>query len=169
MENDNTQELELTEIEENVEDTENSTTEETVDYKALYEEERSRANKLKRKLYTKDAPIIKNKPQELDDDTVQTVKRLEVIENKRQFGFENSLSPEETDAVFKFANGKPSKETLEHPFIKAGIESLRTQKRVESNTPSSSQRSSTFGGKSFTELSEDERKNAFESRVKSAK
>lgn len=116
---------------------------------------------------TKQAPITKTKPRELDDDIVKTVQELKTIENKRQFGFDHGLSPEETDAVFKFANGNPTKETLDHPFIKAGIDSLRSAKRVEANTPSSSQRSSVFGGKSFVEMSEEDRAKAFEAKMKS--
>jgi hypothetical protein len=110
-----------------------------------------------------------NKGRVVDDEIVTTVKNLELIEKKRQFGYENSLSPEETDFIFKFASNAPNKEILENPFIKSGLEGFRATKRLEKNTPSPSGGSSVFGGKDFTELSTDERKKAFEERVKSIK
>lgn len=170
-ENDN-QDIELIKDDELVEDTndESSTSDDdSVDYKALYEEEAAKAKKLKRKLYTKEPSSINKPKSEEQDEIAKTVKRLAMIEEKRQFQFDNGLSPEETDAVFKFANGKPSKETLDHPFVKAGIESLRSSKRIEANTPSSSQRSSPFAGKQFTEMSEEDRKKAFESKMSNLK
>lgn len=108
----------------------------------------------------------KNKPltakQEPDKEIYKSVKRLEEIESKRQFGFENSLSPEETDFVFKLTGGKPDKEILDNPFVKSGLEGYRAKKRIEANIPSSSSSSSPFRGKSFKEMSDDERKSAYE-------
>lgn len=170
-ENDN-QELDLTkdeEVEDTTEEESPTTDDDSVDYKALYEEEAAKAKKLKRKLYTKEPTSITKSKSEEQDELSKTVKRLEMIENKRQFGFEHGLSPEETDAVFKFSNGKPTKETLDHPFVKAGIESIRASKRIEANTPSSSQRSSPFAGKQFKEMSEEDRAKAFESKMASIK
>lgn len=108
----------------------------------------------------------KNKPlqtkEEPDKEIYKSVKRLEEIESKRQFGFENQLSPEETDFVFKITGGKPDKTILENPFVKSGLEGYRSKKRIESNTPSSSSSYSPFKGKSFKEMSDDERKSAYE-------
>jgi len=127
-------------------------------------------NRLNRKAIAYDATkkqiINKSEP---DDEVVRRLSTLETIESKRQFGFENNLSPEETDIVFQFSQGKPTKETLEHPFIKAGIEQLRAAKRVESNTPSSASHSPVFGNKPFSELSQDERRKAFEQKMKQFK
>lgn len=100
--------------------------------------------------------------EEPDREIVKSVKRLEEIENKRQFGFENNLSPEETDFMFRATGGKPTKESLEDPFIKGGLESYRSKKRLEANTPSSSSSSSPFRSKPFKEMTEEERKRAFE-------
>lgn len=77
---------------------------------------------------------------EIDEDTKKTVANLQLAENKRQFGYANGLSPEETDAVFRI-NPNPTKETLEDPFVKGGLEAIRAKKRVENNTPNSSSRS----------------------------
>lgn len=167
MENDNN---ELDIQNEAVEETETPTTEEdTVDYKALYEEQKREAKKLERKLFTaKASKPLTEKPQ-VDDETVKTVQRLAMLEEKRQFGFDNGLSPQETDYAFKFSGGKPSKEVLEDPFFKAGLEGLRTQKRVEANIPGSSSRSPIFSSKDFAEMDDNERRSAFESAAKKFK
>lgn len=129
------------------------------------------SNRLKIKL-SKVPPPITTVPKEehkIDEDVVQSVKKLEQAEAKRQFGHEHSLSPEETDIAFKFAGGKPSKETLEDSFFKAGLESLRAKKRLENNTPGSNSRSSVFSDKSFAELDEKGREKSFNEAVAGAK
>ena len=110
------------------------------------------AGKKDKALLTKEEP---------DREIVKKVNRLEEIENKRQFGFENQLSPEETDFIFKMERN-PTKEVLDNPFVKAGLEGYRAKKRIESNTPSSSSSFSPFKGKEFKEMSEDEKRKSFE-------
>lgn len=131
------------------------------------------SNRLKIKLAkaTTEPPITKVPKEEhkIDEDVVQTVKKLEQAEAKRQFGSANGLDAEETDIAFQFANGKPTKETLENSFFKAGLESLRAKKRLASNTPGSSSRSSVFSDKPFAELGEEDRKKSFDAKVKSIK
>lgn len=133
--------------------------EEKVDWKAEALKQQAIASRLKKKLGTQPTLQTKEKP---DDEIVKSVKRLEEIENKRQFGFENGLSPEETDFIFKVSQGKPSKDDLENPFIKAGLEGYRSKKRLEANTPSGSSSSSIFRSKEFDEMSKDEQRKAFE-------
>lgn len=165
MENDKKLELELDTIEDNQEET---TTEETTEDVVTIPKKEFTVYRRKAMAYdaTKRSPITKTKT-EPDNELVKTVERLELSDRKRQFGFENGLSPEETDYVFTFSANKPSKDTLEHPFVKAGIESLRKSKTVEMNTPSGSRsHSPLFGGKSYTELSEDEKRQQFEERMK---
>lgn len=101
------------------------------------------------------------KVEPIGEEVVQTVRSLKIAEDKRQFGFENNLSPQETDYVFKFANGKPTKEVLNNPFVKAGIEGLRATKRIEDNTPSSNHRSPVFQGKEFKDMDEEERRKRY--------
>lgn len=104
-----------------------------------------------------------NKPNpKKDDDYKVKVDSLLIAEEKRQFGYQNGLSPEETDYIFKI-NSAPSKELLEDPFIKGGLEAIRSAKRVENNTPSISGRSQKFElPKSKTTLTQDEKQAAFE-------
>lgn len=142
-----------------------------IDWRADALKNRAIANRLKIKLSKVPPPITKvpKQDQKIDEDVVQSVKKLEQAEAKRQFGHEYGLSPEETDIAFKFSGGKPSKEILEDSFFKAGLESLRSKKRLENNTPGSSSRSSVFSEKAFAELDEEGRKKTFESKVKSVR
>lgn len=85
---------------------------------------------------------------------------LELAESKRQYAWENNLSPEETDAVFRL-NSNPTKETLNDIFIKGGLEAFRAKKRVENAIPSPSSRSSAVDGKSFADMTPEEREKNF--------
>lgn len=109
------------------------------------------------------APTVQK---DIDPEFVSRLSKIEQIEAKRQFGFENQLSPEETDYIFTFSNGKPTKEALENPFVKAGIEGFRQSKRAEANIPGTSTKGFMHTGKTFGELSEAEQKQAFEEDMK---
>jgi hypothetical protein len=96
-----------------------------------------------------------------DDDIRKTVEELSLAERKRQFGYQHNLSPEETDAVFRLSPN-PSKETLEEPFVKGGLASIRAKRRVDSNIPSSSSRSASFSLPEKEDLTADDKQKAFE-------
>lgn len=100
------------------------------------------------------------------DHTDKRLANLETIEAKRTFGYENGLSPEETDLAFKYSNGKPSKKILSDPFFKAGLDGMRAAKKTAANIPGATRRSSVYKNKSFGELTRDERKAAHEERMK---
>lgn len=115
----------------------------------------------KRELQTK-AP----KENERLDRIEQAVKRTELLEQKRQFGYENHLSPTEVDYVFKLSK-RPTKKFLDDPFIKGGLESLRSRERTKVNTPGMS--GGTFKnveGKSWTDLKDGEKQQNFNERRK---
>ena len=100
-------------------------------------------------------------PIPVEPDVKDRLYKIEQIEEKRQFGYQNNLSPEETDYLFALAKGsekKPS-ELLADTFVKGGLETVRKQKNNESATPRPSSRSPMVEGKSFNELKpEDKRK-----------
>jgi len=106
--------------------------------------------------------------EEGEDDIRQTVQQLQLAEKKRQFGFENNLSPDETDYLFK-VNPNPDKEMLEDPFIKGGLEAIRAKKRDTQNTPSVSGRSPRFELPKKKDLTPEEKQEAFESFMKNKK
>jgi hypothetical protein len=87
---------------------------------------------------------------------------LELAEKKRQFGYEHGLSPEETDRVFG-VNPNPTKETLDDPFIKGGLDSMRAKKKLESNMPGASTTPSRFAAnKKLEEMKPEEKQAEFD-------
>lgn len=112
---------------------------------------RRHANKPPTKPYTKPASDKGGKGEE--DPLVGRLTAIEVSNAKRDYGYEHNLSPREVDLVFKFANGKPTAKTLNHPFVKGGLEQLRASSNLRNNTPSGSSSSSfEVEGKKFEEL-----------------
>lgn len=98
-----------------------------------------------------------------DDDIKLKVNNLELAETKRAFGYENNLSPKETDYVFRFAGNSDPKQALEDPFIKAGIEAMRSEEKVKNATPSSGGSSGKFTPpKIGDKASESEKQDAFQ-------
>lgn len=103
------------------------------------------------KPYNKPAPNKDGKGEE--DPNAGRLDALEQSNAKRDYGYEHHLSPREVDLVFKFANGKPTAKTLNHPFVKGGLEQLRASSNLRENTPSGSGSSSfEVEGKKFEEL-----------------
>lgn len=160
MENDNEQVVDAELQEEAIAKEEDNASEDTISIPKAEYKKLTRRSIAYDTLKTK-PPTITNKV-EHPDEIVETVKSLKMLEDKRQFGFENGLSPQETDYAFKFSGGKPTKEILEDPFFKAGLDGLRSKQRLENNTPSSSSRSAIFQNKDFKEMTDDERRKAFE-------
>ena len=102
-------------------------------------------------------------PKDQEPETDVRIQRLELSEEKRQFGHAHSLAPEEADSVFAFAQGlglKP-KEALEHPFVKSGIAALRNEAKAANATLGPSSRSPVVEGKTFGEMSIDEKRKNF--------
>lgn len=120
--------------------------------KSQFQQALARAKKAEEALKKRESATLPEK----DDDIHKTVAELKFAETKRQFGYEHGLSPDETDVVFRFSP-KPTKEDLEHPFVKGGLEALRAKRRVESNTPSPSSKIFKVGGKQWHELSSQEK------------
>ncbi len=116
----------------------------------------------------KQVPAEKPKLKSEEDigETGTRLSKLELLETKRQFAWENNLSPDETDKVFSLTRN-PTKETLKDPFIQAGLEGLRALKRVSEATPSTSGRAKKYQGKSFEDLSDDEQKQNYSDHVAS--
>jgi hypothetical protein len=91
------------------------------------------------------------------------VATLKQSEEKRLFGYEHKLSPEETDRVFAYANGvgKKPAEVLPDPFVKNALDGMRSAARREGATPGSSSRSPVVDGKNFNEMNTDDKRKNF--------
>lgn len=135
-------EVELEAIDDTQEDTQEENQEE-VDWKAEALKYKAIAHRQAKKIKGGTPNPKQELPTDVkrDEDLHKTVERLSLAETKRQFGYEHNLSPEETDAVFKITPN-PTKETLEDPFVKGGLATLRAKRKVQDNIPSTSNRSS---------------------------
>ena len=96
---------------------------------------------------------------------VRDVQELKLERSKREFGFANNLSPEETDIVYRF-DGKNPGEALKNPFIKTGLEAFRNQKKAEASSLSPSSRAPKLAQDDFNKMTSEERQKSFEARMK---
>lgn len=158
---------EETQEEETQEESQEENQLEEEDWKAKYEEERQareKAEKLiekrKRRLKRekKEEPKKNYKQEEGDDELSERLARLEQTEEKRIFGHEYGLSPEESDEVFAYAKGKGIKpsEAVESPIMKSALADMRKKQKVEDNTPSSSSKTP-MQKENFTSLKSNEK------------
>lgn len=103
-----------------------------------------------------------------EKETDARIKRLESVEEKRQFQHLHNLSPEETDHVFAYSQGvgiKPT-EALEKPFMKTALQAFRSAQQNDGATPGPSHRSPRVEGKTFSEMTTDEKRKNFSEVVK---
>jgi hypothetical protein len=145
-------------------DTEAETVEteaETAEVKAQKLEETNRKLFERAKKAELELRELKRKPlttkPELDDEIVADVKELKLSEKKRQFGFKHGLSPEETDRLFRFAGETDPAEALKDSFFQAGLKETRREAKVASAIPSSSPGTIKVSGKTFAEMTPEER------------
>lgn len=97
----------------------------------------------------------------------QSIAKTELLERKRQYGYENSLDPKEVDLVFRFTK-RPTVKTLNDPFVKGGLENLRAHKNVKNNTPGSSARQFVVQDKKWNELDARDKQANFTDRRRAA-
>lgn len=93
----------------------------------------------------------------------QSVQRIEQLETKRQFGYENNLAPDEVDVVFRLVK-KPRSKDLSDPIVKGALDGYRTAKRAKNNTPSSSGRPARVSSKEEKNLTPADRRDRFQDR-----
>lgn len=95
----------------------------------------------------------------------KAIRKGEILEKKRTFGFENNLSPAQVDMVFRMTK-RPTKKFLEEAPVKAALDAIAAQSNVRNNTPSGSGRGSfkSSGGKSWDKLDDKEKQDNFADR-----
>lgn len=94
----------------------------------------------------------------------QSLKKTALLEAKRTFGYENSLSPAQVDVVFRMTK-RPTKKFLETPYVKAALDTIAQQSNVRDNTPSGSGRTfKSQGGKSWDKMDANEKQQNFADR-----
>lgn len=105
--------------------------------------------------YKKQASKAKEDPSRFDEIS-KDINELKMEKNKRTFGYEHGLSPDEVDAVFAF-NPAPTKDILDNPFVKGGIDAIRAKKKVNEAIPAPTHAASKIMDKKFEELPADEK------------
>ena len=98
---------------------------------------------------------VPNKSNSSDKD----IQEIKFIHKVSTFAEEHGLSKMQAERVLKLYPDANS-ETLKDPFVSEGIKALAKKERVDESTPRQG-RVSTMAGKSFKEMSEDERKSNF--------
>lgn len=84
-------------------------------------------------------------------------KERQILERKRDFGYENGLSPAQVNLVFRLTK-RPTGKFLKVPHVKAALDAISAQERIRSNTPSNSGRNfRSPSGKKWIELKPEER------------
>ena len=90
--------------------------------------------------------------------------RSRLLEAKRQFGYENGLSPDEVDVVFRLTK-RPTAKALKDPVIAGALEGHRTAKRARNNIPSTQGRpGARHSAKADKDLTPKERQDRFADR-----
>lgn len=89
--------------------------------------------------------------------------KADELESKRQFGYENDLSPDEVDVVYRLSK-KPSAKTLRDPIVKGALEGHRQAKALKKNTPRGSSRPIKVGQAASKDQSPSERRSNFANR-----
>lgn len=112
------------------------------------------------KLQTRETPEISSRVEQLESQLA-----------KSKFARTHGYNDEETDLIHSMASGlKVSPEQAkDNPYIKTAIETVRSQKRAEANTPGSSTTISLEGGKKWDEMDKAEQQKNFPNFVEQLK
>lgn len=100
---------------------------------------------------------------EVEPELDSRLKKLEVSEQKRMFQHAHNLTPEEADHLFNYAQGAnvTPDQALESPFIKTALDAFRNARKNDDATPRPSGRSPVVEGKTFAQMTNDERRANF--------
>lgn len=136
--------------EQDEQEAEEEETPDEVDWKARALKAEKAIEKAKKKDKTQPKEVIKP-GSEKTDEIPEWGQKILATEEKRKFGYENSLAPETVDAVFQFTGGKtPTEADMEQPAVKAIVKSLEASRRVAANTPRGGS-APTYKGKTYAE------------------
>lgn len=155
LENLTQEELDALEAKRNAEPEAEEETETPVDYKAKAEAAERRAATLQRLLNKKGKTINKTDNKSNDDLSKDIMEVRQALKVDR-FAEDNGLTKAQARKVLEI-NPNATAETLKDPFIAAGLDKIKRQDRVDDATPQGG-RVTTVNGKSWKEMSDDERK-----------
>lgn len=130
-------------------------------YKELYESTINNPN-TQEQVETK--PVESEKKEEATNDILKDVASLKEDRQMRVFQHANNLTPEQVDELFGYAKGMgiEPKDALEKPFMKKVLSQMSSDEASANAVLNPSRRAPTqVGGKTFKEMSSDERRSAF--------
>ncbi|MCK9319383.1 hypothetical protein [Methanoculleus sp.] len=131
-------------------------------YKELYES-------IKNNKATETPTEVKKEVSNVPDTVVADVQMLKMEAQKRTFQYANKLSPEQVDHIFAYAKGMgiEPKEALDKPFIKKVINEISNDEEASNASLAPSRRAPMqVSGKTFAQMTPEERKANFNSFVK---
>lgn len=156
LENLSQEELDALEAKQNEAEEVEEEAEPTIDYKAKAEAAERRAATLQRLLNKKGKTINNdNKNNDYTKDVLEIKQALKID----RFAEENGLTKSQARRVLEI-NPNANSETLKDPFIAEGLKALARKERVDEATPQGG-KVTTINGKSFKEMSEEERKASY--------
>ena len=106
-----------------------------------------------------------------DKTVTETLDRLVQSDEKRTFGHQHKLSPEETDTLFGYAKGlgKSPADALKDPFFVNGLKAARAQASNDNATPGPSNRRPVVEGKAWDKLDKKDQRQNFGAFLESVK
>lgn len=156
LENLSNEELELKVAEAEAEDDEGTDDSKSTDWEAKAKAAENRAAMLQRLLNKKDKTITKtNTNKSGPGDISKDIEEIRFLRKVDTFAEDNGLTKAQAQRVLSI-NPNATSETLKDPFFAEGLKAIARKEKVESATPGSG-RVAVVNGKSFKELSRDER------------
>lgn len=107
----------------------------------------------------KETPIPTPEKPKVEDELISDVKDLKSFKKMFEIGQKNKLTPDETESLIRYAGtvGKDPSEALKDDDFKDLLDVRRKRARVANAIPSSSSRSNITEGKSFKDMTKEER------------
>lgn len=109
----------------------------------------------------------KNRTGKKEDDRIanlETWQRQQAqMERKRDFGYQNNLSPDEVDIVYRIVK-RPTRESLKDPVVAGALDGHRESRGAKDNTPRGRGRVFQVNNKEFKDLKPEEKQSNFADR-----
>lgn len=156
--------LNSSELDETVKKTLQTTLAQKKHWREKYEKDSTFRKELEEKLKARDEELAKFKSQKQENPEISSrVEQLEKKLEKSHFSRVHQLDDDETELIYNYALGKKitPEQAKEDKHIKLVIDSIRSQKKAEQATPSSSKTIKFENGKTYDKMNSEERKQNF--------
>ena len=155
LENLTNDELAVRVSEAEAEDADTDPSESKTDWESKARQAENRASMLQRLLNKKDKTVTKTNQPSIGEDTIKDIQEIKFLRKRDTFAEENNLTKAQAEKVLTLYPNATA-ETLKDPFIAEGIKAIARKERVDEATPGAG-KISTVNGKTFTQMTEEER------------